>query len=71
MKKTLLLLAAAAMCSTAAMAEVITLDVNKATDIVGTENNGNYQPLTSLSIDGYSFAFGDNSASTKKVCHKT
>ena len=69
MKKTLLLMAAAAMCSTAAMADVITLDVNKATNIVGTENNGNYQPLTSLEIDGYKFEFGDNSASTKPALY--
>ena len=53
MKKFLLALAAAATLTGAANAEVITLATANATDIVGTEKDGNIDPLTSLKLGDY------------------
>lgn len=60
MKKFLLALAAAATLTGTANAEVITLATANATDIVGTEKDGNIDPLTSLKLGDYTFTFDAN-----------
>ncbi len=60
MKKFLLALAAAATLTGAANAEVITLATANATDIAGTEKDGNIEPLTSLKLGDYTFTFDAN-----------
>lgn len=60
MKKFLLALAAAATLTGAANAEVITLATANATDIAGTEKDGNIDPLTSLKLGDYTFTFDAN-----------
>ena len=66
MKKLLISVFALAGLCTMANAETTTLNVSDATDIVGIHveaaNNAaeHYQPLESLKIGDYSFAFGQN-----------
>lgn len=64
MKKTLLLMAAAVMTATSVSADIITLETKNATDIIGTENNGNIIDMTSCKIGDYSFTFKTGAEAT-------